>query len=122
MVALATEFADLAAEIRGAGTLNGRWGRIGKLGVAHVPGCTWASITDVQGGHGRSLAASDPIAAYLDKLQFDAGEGPCLHSAEAGATVVCPDLAAEQRWPEFVRLARERTSLRGVLAIRLPGR
>src|SRR4051812_10205848 len=112
MVALATEFAELAAAIRGAGTLDGRWGRIGELGVAHVPGCTWASITDVHARYGRSLAASDPVAGCIDQLQFDAGEGPCLHSAEVGTTVLCVDVEAEERWPEFVRLARERTALR----------
>lgn len=122
MAVVATEFAELAAQIRAEGSEAGQWRRIGQLAVEHVPGCAWASITDVHAAKGRSLGASDPIAAALDQLQFDLAEGPCLHSARDSASVLCPDLAVEQRWPQFVSLARERTALRAVLAIPLPGR
>lgn len=122
MVVLATEFAELAAEIRSEGTEDGGWRRIGQLAVAHVPGCTWSSISDLHAGAGRSLGASDPIAAYLDQLQYELAAGPCLQTAAAGASVLCADLDAESRWPHFVRRARDETPLRSVLAIRLPGR
>jgi hypothetical protein len=123
MVALATEFAELAADIRGAGgTDDHQWRRIGELSVAHVPGCTWASVSDLHEGNARSLAASDPVASHLDGLQYALGEGPCLHASEAGASVLCRDLDVEHRWPRFVAQARAETSLRSVLAIRLPGR
>jgi ANTAR domain-containing protein/GAF domain-containing protein len=121
MVELATEFAELAAQIRGEGSEDAQWRRIGELAVQHVPGCTWASITDVHAGRKQSLAASDPIAATLDHLQYDADEGPCLESATADASVLCTDLHTEQRWPRFVTQAREQTAARSVLAIRVPG-
>lgn len=73
MMALATEFAELAADINAHGA-DGQWPRIGKLAVAHVPGCTWASISNLSEGRGRSLGASDPVAAYLDQLQYTMGE------------------------------------------------
>ena len=122
MVALATEFAELAAQIQSEGTEAGQSRRIGQLAVDHVPGCSWASISDLESGKGRSLGASDPIAAYLDQLQYELGEGPCLHSAAAGTSVLSADLHAEQRWPRFVARARQETPLRSALAIRLPGR
>lgn len=122
MVALATEFADFAAEIRAHDDEDGRWSRIGAIAVAHVPGCTWSSITDLHARKGRSLAASEPVAGLLDQLQFDLGEGPCLETAATGESVLCADLLTERRWPRFVALARERTPLRSLLAIRLPGR
>jgi hypothetical protein len=122
MVALATEFAELAAEIRSDGNECGRWSRIGQLAVAHVPGCTWASISDLRAGKGRSFGASDPIAAQLDQLQFDLSEGPCVHAAAADASVLCADLAVEQRWPRFIAGARRETPLCSALVIRLPGR
>jgi hypothetical protein len=123
MVALATEFAELAAEIRRAGgTDDHQWQRIGELTVAHVPGCTWASVSDLHEGKAQSLAASHPVASHLDQLQYMLGEGPCLHASEAGASVLCSDLDAEDRWPRFIAQARAQTPLRSVLAIRLPGR
>jgi hypothetical protein len=122
MVALAAEFAELAAEIRNHGTETAPWRGIGQLAVEHVPGCTWASVSDLQPGRGRSFGASDPVAAYLDQLQFELGEGPCLHSVAADASVLSADLRAERRWPRFVRRACAQTPLRSVLAIRLPGR
>ena len=122
MVALATQFAEAAADIRSAGTETGQWRLIGHLAVTHVPGCNWASVSDVHASRGRSFGASDAIAARLDQLQYDLGEGPCLQSAEVGASVLCADLDKERRWPNFVARARSETALRSVLAIRLPGR
>lgn len=122
IVALATEFAELAADIQGDGSAAGQWRRVGELAVKHVPGCSWASISDVHAGSGRSLATSDPVAATVDQLQYLLGEGPCLQSAAAGASVLCRDLDGEHRWPRFAARAREETPLRSVLAIRLPGR
>ncbi len=119
---LATQFAEAAADIRSAGTETGQWRLIGHLAVTHVPGCNWASVSDVHAGRGRSFGASDAIAARLDQLQYDLGEGPCLQSAEVGASVLCADLDKERRWPNFVARARSETALRSVLAIRLPGR
>jgi hypothetical protein len=104
-VAISTEFAELAAGIRGDGTAGDQWGRIGQLAVEHVPGCTWASISNLHAGKGRSLAASDPVAAGLDQLQFELGEGPCLQSASAGASVLSPNLGTDHRWPLFVARA-----------------
>jgi hypothetical protein len=122
MVALATEFAELAVDIGSGGSEHGRWQRIGQLAVAHVPGCTWASISDLHAGKGRSFGASDPVAAYLDGLQYELGEGPCVQSATVGASVLCADLQTEQRWTRFVGRARAESPLRSALAIRLPGR
>lgn len=126
MVALATEFAQLASELRAEppdeATADKQWRRLGELAVAHVPGCSWSSITELHAGKARSLAASDPVAELLDQLQYELGEGPCLYSADADSSVLCPDIDAELRWPRFAARARQQTPLRSLLAIRLPGR
>ena len=121
MVALATDFAELTTAISVDGMSETRWRAVGGLAVRHVPGCRWASITQLHGRRARSLGASDPIAAYLDQLQYQLGVGPCLESAQLGGAILCPDLQDEQRWPDFVTAARESTTVRSVLAIQLPG-
>jgi hypothetical protein len=88
-----------------------------------VQGCRWVSVTDViSGGGGRSLLTSDPVASWVDALQYQVGEGPCLQSATEGASVLAGDLARETRWPSFSPRAAAESPVRSVLAIRLPAR
>jgi hypothetical protein len=123
MVALATQFAELSAQIQGDGQPEGGWRRVGELAVQHVEGCRWVSVTDVVSGRGgRSLLVSDPVAGWVDALQYEVAEGPCLQSATEGDSVLSADLAHEVRWPGFSARAAAESPVRSVLAIRLPAR
>jgi hypothetical protein len=121
MVALATEFAELASQIEGDGRPDEGWRRVADLAVKYVQGCSWVSITDVESGRPRTLVASDPIALSIDTLQYESGEGPCMESAADNSSVLVPDIQAEYRWPTFSSRAATETPLGGMLAIRLPG-
>jgi diguanylate cyclase (GGDEF)-like protein len=51
------------------------------------------------------IAASDPSALRFERLQTDVGDGPCVTAYETGEAVSVPDLANDDRYPEFGPLA-----------------
>jgi ANTAR domain/GAF domain len=53
----------------------------------------------------RSMASTAALAIELDTIQQELQEGPCLAAAVQDATVVCSDLTAEPRWPQFAAAA-----------------
>ncbi len=73
------------------------------------------SLMTSAGGPGSLLTASDRIAAAVEELQFDLGEGPGLDAARGGSPVLVADLAgaAGHRWPVFAATAARR----GVAAV-----
>lgn len=54
-----------------------------------------------------TLCATDDVAARLDELQFDLGEGPCWDAFATRRPVLAPDLSSAHgaRWPSFSRAA-----------------
>ena len=48
-----------------------------------------------------TVAASGLVAGQVEETQYEAGEGPCLHSMRTGETVDIPDLAVDDRWPDY---------------------
>jgi hypothetical protein len=66
---------------------------------------TGVIVADPRGGVS-VLSASDERSRFLELLQTQVGEGPCLDCIDANALVGSADLAAEQRWPEFTGRAR----------------
>jgi GAF domain-containing protein len=60
--------------------------------------------------HGRPLTAaacSDSLAAAADEVQYETGDGPCLHAVRHARPVRIDDTAASDRWPRFCRRAAE---------------
>lgn len=79
------------------------------LFVALVP-VSGASITMFrQPGSQSTICSSNEIAARLDELQFDLGEGPRWETARSGRASVCADLRrdAHPEWPVFGHAAAE---------------
>lgn len=60
-------------------------------------------------GRQSSLCSSDAVAARVDELQFELGEGPQWEATRTGATVLIGDVeeAAHPRWPVFGMALRE---------------
>ena len=56
-----------------------------------------------------TLAATDAVAARIEELQLDLGEGPCWEAMDSRTPVLLPDVRrAEGRpWPLFAAAARE---------------
>ena len=72
--------------------------------VDHFPISGAAVSVMVSGASGQStICASDDVAARIDELQFDLGEGPCWDAMGSHSPVLTPDLAVMGRstWPAF---------------------
>ena len=71
------------------------------LDVFPVSGASVATVGDLLGSE--TLSASDALAARLDELQFDLGEGPCWDALSSGRPILEPDLNQHARttWPAF---------------------
>ncbi|WP_086679137.1 GAF and ANTAR domain-containing protein [Amycolatopsis pretoriensis] len=74
--------------------------------VRAVPGADMASITAIRDGKPETAASTDDRAVDIDRVQYAAGEGPCLRAAETGEIVRLPLATAGAVWPEFTSYAR----------------
>jgi GAF domain-containing protein len=52
-----------------------------------------------------TAACSDPLASQVDEVQYQTGDGPCLHAVRHGQQVRIDDLFTHGRWPRFARQA-----------------
>jgi GAF domain len=65
-----------------------------------------------------TAARTDDFILELDRVQFEADEGPCLDAVTERRTYLA-NLAFDERWPRFSRAALE-IGIQSVLAIPLP--
>lgn len=66
-----------------------------------VTGAAVSTVGDVLGSE--TISATDDVAAHLDELQFDLGDGPCWEAVRTLAAVIEPDFRTRgvERWPAF---------------------
>jgi hypothetical protein len=66
-----------------------------------VEGAAISTLTEFLGNE--TVSASGPLAAKLDELQFDLGEGPCWDAMRMGQPVLEPDVRSRVNgnWPAF---------------------
>ena len=69
-------------------------------------------------GKPATVACSDPLAARVDEVQYQLGDGPCLHAVRDGRVVRIEDTAEKARWPEFEAQAASH-GIRSCLALPL---
>jgi GAF domain-containing protein len=68
----------------------------------------------------RVVASSNEQTDWMELMQLQADEGPCVECFRTGAPVSIEDLAgAAQRWPRFVAAVQERRAYRSVHALPL---
>jgi GAF domain-containing protein len=83
-----------------------------------VPGESWCGITLIRAGAPTTQAASSPLTARVDDIQYKIGEGPALTAIRTREMVVVRDLAAETRWPQWREAAAE-DGISGILSMPL---
>jgi transcriptional regulator with GAF, ATPase, and Fis domain len=67
-----------------------------------------ASISVLAGASQSTLGASDALAARLEQLQFELGEGPHWEALHSGEPVLVPDVRERRSsWPVFCATASE---------------
>ena len=66
-----------------------------------VTGTSVSTIGDLLGS--QTVAATDSLAARIDEVQFDLGEGPCWDAIGSGAPILEPDFHTRESkdWPAF---------------------
>lgn len=71
------------------------------LAMFPASGAAVSTVGDFLGSE--TVSASDALAARIDELQFDLGEGPCWDAMNTGRPVLQPDVRAQSRenWPAF---------------------
>lgn len=97
---------DLLAQRSVGDTLE----RITASAIELVEGCDAAGILMLHGTEVRSLAPTDPLVADSDRLQGEAGEGPCFDAVRHGTdepVFRIADLTTETRWPAYAPRARD---------------
>ena len=92
---------------------------IAALARVTVPGADQVSVTLVDGDQARSVAFTGPLAIQLDERQYASGFGPCLDASVSGGTIVIPDTAADDRYPEFCAVAA-RAGVGSSLSVGMP--
>jgi len=67
----------------------------------------------------RTVASSSEDAEFMELLQLEAGEGPCVECFRDAAPVSVADLAETTRWPAFAAAAVDQAAFRAVHALPL---
>lgn len=103
---LALLFSQFARTVQQQSDPDSTLAEVTRAAVQLIPGCDEASISVVVGRRkASSQAATSDLPQVVDELQESLGQGPCLDAAYEQESVRVPDMAAEQRWPEFTAAA-----------------
>jgi GAF domain-containing protein len=81
--------------------------RVADLAKAAIPTVADASVTLLSGSGAKTVASSGPVAARLDEVQYERGDGPCLDAAIGGEVMDMGDARIETRWPQYVKVSLE---------------
>jgi hypothetical protein len=118
LVEIETTFSILAMRLFESGTVAGTLQQIVRLAEEGVDACDAAGIFVQKDGVPTAAAVSGLLAAQLDRLQLEAGEGPCIDATNTGSTFYAEDLADDDRWPTFAPAATE-AGVRSILSFSL---
>ena len=115
----AEAFGRLGRMKLGETDLNGVLDEVAALAKRAIPGADEVSVTLVDGQVAHTAAYTGELAMALDERQYDHGYGPCLDASASAATLSVPDMAAEQRWPDWPAAALQ-AGAHSSLSIGLP--
>ncbi len=102
---LRAAMADLVANFEAPVGITSILETVTALAVELIEAVDVADVLLIDGDRYRSLAPTAELAAQLDAVQLDSGQGPCLDAASNELTVLCADLTAEPRWAAFAAAA-----------------
>lgn len=105
---LAGQLSELARTLQQEQDIDATLAAMVHVALELIPGAAAASISVARARRTMtSHAASSELAAIVDRLQEEHGEGPCLDAAYAETIVRVPDFGHEDRWPSFAPAAAE---------------
>jgi GAF domain-containing protein len=98
--------AELARQIAGPRGVQDVLADVTAAAVELIPRADVSGVLLLKkGGEFESLADTADLAAQLDALQQQFGEGPCAEAALQETIVRSDDLRAETRWPQYAPAA-----------------
>jgi hypothetical protein len=116
---LAEGLGALARELEAEDDPDALLAAIVAAAVDMVPGAEEGSISVVAARrHVTSHAPTGDMPVQVDAIQEEVGQGPCLDAAYEQQTVRISNLAAEDRWPDFVARASN-TGAASMLSLQL---
>lgn len=118
-LALAEEFAAISRLLASQPDFDAVLARNSALAVEHIPGCEHAGISLVEDGRIATHGGTDDVAWLVDRLQYEAGEGPCLDAVGRDQVCETGDLASDGRWPAFAPEAARTTGVRSMISFGL---
>ncbi len=68
-----------------------------------MPGDPEASVTLLIKNEPSTVVDTGPLALGLDEVQYDRGDGPCLHTTRTGVPTEIGDTRTDGRWPDHAR-------------------
>jgi GAF domain-containing protein len=89
--------------------------RIVEIAVKAIDGAESAGVTIALGERVYTAVHTDERTLEVDSEQYEAGDGPCLHAARSGETVILDVDESAQQWPTFAAAGR-RHGIRSFLA------
>jgi GAF domain-containing protein len=115
---VAEDFARMATALHDEQTLEQTVERVLEFALKAFD-CSHAGVIFV---HRRqrveTFAATDPLVAELDQVQFEVGQGPDIEIIEDHHGVIVDDALTDARWPEWSRQVAE-SGIRSMLGTRL---
>jgi transcriptional regulator with GAF, ATPase, and Fis domain len=117
---LHTQLAQAARELHAEPDTQHTLDRSVLLATELISNCDHAGISMVH--RNRTIdtpAASDQMARRGDELQYTLGEGPCLDAIWHYDTVICANLAEEDRWTKWAPRVAAELGVCSMLCLRL---
>ncbi|OBF19183.1 GAF and ANTAR domain-containing protein [Mycobacterium kubicae] len=96
---------DLAEQSTAGTDVTRALGTVTAGAVRLIRGAECADLMLIDGERFESVAPTAAFAPELDAVQMQYGRGPCLEAALDDPVIRVPDLAREDRWPEFTAAA-----------------
>jgi GAF domain-containing protein len=99
---LAAVYARMSGLLLSQETVGTALRLITALATETLPHVVGSGVTLVDAdGHKVTAAASDPVVAQADALQYELDEGPCLAAWRDRAIVRIDDVETDPRWPQW---------------------
>lgn len=116
----ASTFSALAQLVYHGQTYAEVYEEICRIAPIVVPGCDRACITTISAGKQPVLeATTDEIAALVDGLEWQVGEGPCVDAILSQRFEWDPDITRRPTWPKLADRILAETPVRGMIGYRI---
>jgi GAF domain-containing protein len=116
---IADALAEIARELNTPRDLEATLDAIVTTAQRSVPNIEHVGISVAhKNGQVETKSATDQLVWELDQLQYDLGEGPCLHAITSEPVTRVDNLASDPRWPRYIPRAVE-YGVRAQLGLRL---